>query len=114
MTVDELYEYLCSPLFLDEKSGNIFYNYYIYQYPASQEYESRKSTEKINLLTSRINIYTLAVILVSTLLALTVVLTVVLVRKNRNLRNAQKLLINKNNDIMKSYRQTSCWKKSTP
>ena len=72
-----------------------------------QEYESRKSTEKINLLTSRINIYTLAVILVSTLLALTVVLTVVLVRKNRNLRNAQKLLINKNNDIMKSYRQSS-------
>lgn len=72
-----------------------------------QEYESRKSTEKINLLTSRINIYTLAVILVSTLLALTVVLTVVLVRKNRNLRNAQKLLINKNNDIMKSYSQSS-------
>ncbi len=72
-----------------------------------QEYESRKSTEKINLLTSRINIYTMAVILVSTLLAVTVVLTMVLVRKNRNLRNAQKLLINKNNDIMKSYRQSS-------
>ena len=72
-----------------------------------QEYESRKSTEKINLLTSHINIYTMAVILVSTLLAVTVVLTMVLVRKNRNLRNAQKLLINKNNDIMKSYRQSS-------
>lgn len=69
-----------------------------------QEYESRKSTEKINLLTSRINIYTLAVILVSALLAATVVLTIVLICKNRNLRNAQRLLINRNNDIMKSYR----------
>ena len=46
MTVDELYEYLCSPLFLDEKSGNIFYNYYIYQYPASQEYEMRRQIQE--------------------------------------------------------------------
>ena len=46
MTVDELYEYLCSPLFLDEKSGNIFYNYYIYQYPANQEYEMRRQIQE--------------------------------------------------------------------
>lgn len=72
-----------------------------------QEYESRKNTEKIDLLTSRVNVYTLAVTLVSALLAATIALTVVLVRKNRNLRNAQKLLINRNNDIMKSYRKNS-------
>lgn len=42
MTIPELYEYLCSPQFMDERSGNIFYNYYIYQYPASKEYEMRR------------------------------------------------------------------------
>ena len=39
MSIEELYDYLCSPQFLDEKSGNIFYNYYIYQYPACDEYD---------------------------------------------------------------------------
>ena len=42
MTVEELYEYLRSPQFLDAKSGNIFYNYYIYQYPADAEYVMRR------------------------------------------------------------------------
>jgi hypothetical protein len=42
MTIPQLYDYLCSPQFQDEKSGNIFYNYYIYQYPANQEYEMRQ------------------------------------------------------------------------
>lgn len=42
MTVEELYEYLRSPQFLDAKSGNIFYNYYIYQYPADTEYAMRR------------------------------------------------------------------------
>ncbi|MCO6025568.1 DUF1788 domain-containing protein [Prevotella cerevisiae] len=42
MTIPELYDYLCSPQFQDAKSGNIFYNYYIYQYPARQEYEIRR------------------------------------------------------------------------
>ena len=46
MTVEELYDYLCSPQFLDEKSGNIFYNYYIYQYPASNEYEMRRQIQE--------------------------------------------------------------------
>ena len=46
MTVEELYNYLCSPQFLDEKSGNIFYNYYIYQYPASNEYEMRRQIQE--------------------------------------------------------------------
>ena len=42
MTVEELYEYLRSPQFLDAKSGNIFYNYYIYQYPADAENVMRR------------------------------------------------------------------------
>lgn len=41
MTIPELYEYLCSPQFQDQ-SGCMFYNYYIYQYPARQEYEMRQ------------------------------------------------------------------------
>lgn len=46
MTIPELYEYLCSPQFQDENSGNIFYNYYIYQYPASREYEMRRQIQE--------------------------------------------------------------------
>ena len=46
MTIEELYNYLCSPQFLDEKSGNIFYNYYIYQYPANKEYEMRRQIQE--------------------------------------------------------------------
>lgn len=42
MTVQELYDYLNSPEFQNIKSGNIFYNYYIYQYPANREYEMRR------------------------------------------------------------------------
>lgn len=40
MSVEELYNYLNSPEFR-KADGNIFYNYYIYQYPASQEYRMR-------------------------------------------------------------------------
>lgn len=46
MTIPELYEYLCSPQFQDEHSGNVFYNYYIYQYPASKEYEMRHQIQE--------------------------------------------------------------------
>ena len=46
MTIPELYEYLCSPQFQDEHSGNVFYNYYIYQYPASKEYEMRRQIQE--------------------------------------------------------------------
>lgn len=42
MTITELYEYLVSPQIQDEGRGNIFYNYYIYQYPAASEYKMRK------------------------------------------------------------------------
>ena len=46
MTIPELYDYLCSPQFQDVNSGNIFYNYYIYQYPASKEYEMRRQVQE--------------------------------------------------------------------
>lgn len=42
MTLQGLYDYLNSPEFQNVKSGNIFYNYYIYQYPANQEYEMQR------------------------------------------------------------------------
>lgn len=41
MTIEQLYDYLCSPSFRDQ-SDSIFYNYYIYQYDARQEYEMRR------------------------------------------------------------------------
>ena len=45
MTIQELYDYLNSPEF-QKADGNIFYNYYIYQYPASDEYKMRKQIEE--------------------------------------------------------------------
>lgn len=36
MSIQELYDYLNSPEFQNVKNGNIFYNYYIYQYPAKR------------------------------------------------------------------------------
>ena len=41
MTIEQLYDYLNSPDF-QKTDGNIFYNYYIYQYPASKEYLMRQ------------------------------------------------------------------------
>lgn len=59
MTITELYEYLVSPQFQDEGRGNIFYNYYIYQYPAASEYRMRKQIgefkEKLERPTTFIN-----------------------------------------------------------
>ena len=45
MTIPELYEYLRSETFMKE-DGNIFYNYYIYQYPANKEYEMRSQIQE--------------------------------------------------------------------
>lgn len=42
MTIEELYAKLCSPEFRTLENGSVFYNYYIYQYPASEEYEIRR------------------------------------------------------------------------
>ena len=42
MTVNELYEKLNSPAFQDTKNGDMFYNFFIFQYPAKKEYEIRR------------------------------------------------------------------------
>lgn len=38
MTIEELYQKLCEPNFKDTRNGDIFYNFYIFQYNASDEY----------------------------------------------------------------------------
>lgn len=42
MTVEELYEKLKQPSFQDPKNGDMFYNFFIFQYPAKDEYEIRR------------------------------------------------------------------------
>lgn len=42
MTITELYEKLNSPGFQDVENGDLFYNFFIYQYPAEKEYEIRR------------------------------------------------------------------------
>lgn len=51
MTVEQLYEKLSSPVFQDPKNGDLFYNFFVYQYPAKDEYEIRRQikTFKQNL-----------------------------------------------------------------
>ena len=67
-----------------------------------KQYETRKNDEAISLLNSRISVQTLVITLISALFAVSVILVVMLVRKNHNLRNVQRLLISRNNDLMKS------------
>lgn len=42
MTVNELYEKLNSPSFQDPQNGDLFYNFFVYQYEAKDEYEIRR------------------------------------------------------------------------
>lgn len=42
MTIDELYEKLSSRQFQDTQNGDLFYNFFVYQYPADKEYEIRQ------------------------------------------------------------------------
>lgn len=42
MTINELYEKLNSPSFQDPQSGDLFYNFFVYQYPPEEEYEIRR------------------------------------------------------------------------
>ena len=44
MTVSELYEKLHSPQFQDTET-DMFYNFYIFQYPATDEYEIRRQIQ---------------------------------------------------------------------
>lgn len=46
MTIDELYAKLSSPQFQDTQNGDIFYNFFIYQYPAEKEYEIRQQIKE--------------------------------------------------------------------
>lgn len=46
MTIDELYEKLSSRQFQDTQNGDLFYNFFVYQYPAEKEYEIRQQIKK--------------------------------------------------------------------
>lgn len=45
MTIEELYEKLSSKEFQDTEHGDIFYNFYLFQYDPSQEYVIREQIE---------------------------------------------------------------------
>ena len=47
MTVAQLYEKLCSKNFQDTHSGDLFYNFYVYLYPADKEFEMREQIDEI-------------------------------------------------------------------
>lgn len=42
MTISELYAKLCDPKFQNPRMGDLFYNFFIYQYPSSEEYAIRE------------------------------------------------------------------------
>ncbi len=46
MTIKELYDKLNSPGFQDTESGDLFYNFFIYQYPAEKEYDIRRQIQE--------------------------------------------------------------------
>lgn len=46
MTVQELYQKLCDPRFQQPEEGDLFYNFFIYQYPADKEYEMRRQVKE--------------------------------------------------------------------
>lgn len=62
------------------------------------QYETRKSNRHINKLNSIINNQLLAIIVISVLFVLSITLLVMLHNKNRNLRNAQKLIFQKHKE----------------
>ena len=47
LTVEQLYEKLCSKKFQDTQSGDLFYNFFVYLYPADKEFEMREQIEDI-------------------------------------------------------------------
>ena len=47
MTVEQLYEKLCSKKFQDTQSGDLFYNFFVYLYPADKELVLREQIEDI-------------------------------------------------------------------
>lgn len=63
MTIKELDDKLNSPGFQDTENGDLFYNFFIYQYPAEKEYDIRKQIQefKANLIrpTNYVDVLTL-------------------------------------------------------
>ena len=47
MTVEQLYQKLCSPDFKDTANGDIFYNFFIYRYNAKEEHKMRHEIQDI-------------------------------------------------------------------
>ena len=47
MTVEQLYEKLCSKSFQDTENGDLFYNFYLYLYPCDKEYQMRNQIAEI-------------------------------------------------------------------
>lgn len=46
MTIEELYDKLNEPGFQDTANGDLFYNFFIYQYPAEKEYDIRRQIQE--------------------------------------------------------------------
>lgn len=46
MTIKELFDKLNDPKFQDPENGDLFYNFFIYQYPADKEYDIRKQIQE--------------------------------------------------------------------
>lgn len=63
MTIKELDDKLNSPGFQDTENGDLFYNFFIYQYPPEQEYDIRRQIQefKTNLIrpTNYVDVLTL-------------------------------------------------------
>ena len=63
MTVEQLYDKLCSKEFQDTSSGDLFYNFFVYLYPGDKEYEMREQIadikEKIKRPSEYIDVLTL-------------------------------------------------------
>jgi hypothetical protein len=63
MTIKELDDKLNSPGFQDTENGDLFYNFFIYQYPAEKEYDIRQQIQefKANLIrpTNYVDVLTL-------------------------------------------------------
>ena len=49
MTIEELYEKLSSKEFQDTEHGDIFYNFYLFQYNAEEEYSIRRQIERFTV-----------------------------------------------------------------
>ena len=47
MTIQELDDKLNSPGFQDTENGDLFYNFYIFQYPAEKEYDLRRQIQEM-------------------------------------------------------------------